>query len=201
MPSRQYLGIALVTVVIAAVAVAVGVNGQVDEPGEHADVPTDVEATTPSSVNSVPHDEGIDQAFVLLAELDARQVIGGVSGASPTVTGRFEAVAETPDQLCVDAVVAGAEAPTAMAVRIGVAGQEGVAVLELGADVPATPVGDGVGWRDLCVPIDEATRTSLEVSTDAYYVEIYADGGDQAITLARGQLQLGTLFDLELDGA
>lgn len=144
----------------------------------------------------VNENEGLDDPIVAVADLTADQVVPG-PGAVDT-TGRFELVAETSEQLCVDLVLENAPAGADNGhVHVGAVGETGRIAIDLGLDsVQPSTDGTTTRWDDVCMPLKPALIESLSVSTDAYYMQIHsADYPDGA---ARGQLRASSLFDLEL---
>lgn len=157
----------------------------------HTDPPDDTveDGIDETSMPSVPHDEGIDDPPVAVADLSAEQVTGGTDGDA---RARFEAVMETEGELCV-ALETELSEITGVHIHIGAQGETGEALLDLtNVLVPSSDF----EWLAGCMPIAEAAESALVNSTDALYVDVHTpQSPDGAL---RGQLHAATLFDLEL---
>lgn len=149
-----------------------------DGEGDHTGDPT---------VPSVPHDEGIDDHPVAVADLT-----GEIAGGPADVAGRFEAVIETAGELCV-ALRTDATELSAVHVHVGAPGETGDVLVTL-TDVLAPSAGDD--WLAGCTSVADDVESALVNSTDALYVDVHTpEHPDGAL---RGQLAAATLFDLEL---
>lgn len=138
-----------------------------------------------TSVPSVPHDEGIDDPPVAVTDLTTI----GTSQGPPQ--GRFEAVIETPGELCV-ALRTDLDDITGVHIHIGAAGETG----DVFVDVTSVLQPGDREWSQGCTSVGDDIESGLADSTDALYVDVHTpDRPDGAL---RGQLSAATLFDLEL---
>lgn len=144
-------------------------------------------------VDGGDEDEGIGDPLVLVADLTADAEVPGPGDAG--ATGRFEAESGTPGELCIDMAVTGLDAEVTDAhIHEGAVGEAGGVEVTIGP--PTASEGDTDTWTDVCVTVEPGLFEDLQSSTDAFYVNVHTSSfPDGAV---RGQLALGTLFDLEL---
>lgn len=155
--------------------------------------PDPADEPSPDEPEDPGEDDGMGDPLVFVADLTgAAEVPGpGDDGAS----GRVEIESAVGGEWCIDMEATGLSADvTDSHIHFGTAGSSGDVVIPIGE--PTSVDGDVDVWDDVCVEVGDELAAEILDAPQAFYANIHTvDFPPGAI---RGQLEPGTIFDLEL---